>query len=171
MIIWDTNYRISELHAAVGLGQIKKMDDFIRIQRRNHGILMNALSTIPEVSFRRIPDPDGNSCGFLSFFMPTAELSAKVVDAFKEHGIDGYWNYFDNNWHYIRKWDHLKDIKSLFPLSKSIEAALQNAKDKKFQQSDDLISRNISCLIKLSWTEEEVRDRGARMVQAIKSIL
>ena len=166
-----TNYRISELHAAVGLGQIKKMDDFIRIQRRNHGILMNALSTIPEVSFRRIPDPDGNSCGFLSFFMPTAELSAKVVDAFKEHGIDGYWNYFDNNWHYIRKWDHLKDIKSLFPLSKSIEAALQNAKDKKFQQSDDLISRNISCLIKLSWTEEEVRDRGARMVQAIKSIL
>ncbi len=165
------NFRISELHAAVGLGQIRKMDDFIGIQRRNHAIIKEALSTIPEVTFRRIPDPDGNSCGFLSFFMPTAELSNKVVDAFKEHGIDGYWNYYDNNWHYIRRWDHLKEMKSLFPLSDHIKDGLKNLKDQKFPQSDDLISRNISCLIKLSWTEEEVRDRAKRMAEAIQSIL
>ena len=166
-----TNYRISELHAAVGLGQIKKMDDFIGIQRKNHGVLKAALSTIPEVSFRRIPDQEGDSCGFLSFYMPTAELSNKVVEAFKEFGIDAYWNYFDNNWHYIRKWDHLKEIKSLHPLSDQIKKSLQNINEQKFPQSDDLISRNISCLIKLSWTEEEVKDRASRMVQAIKSIL
>ena len=165
-----TNYRISELHAAVGLGQIKKMDEFISIQRKNHGILKAALSTVPEVSFRRIPDQEGDSCGFLSFFMPTAELSDKVIDAFKEFGIDACWNYFNNNWHYIRKWDHLKEIKSLFPLSDQINKALKNINDQKFPQSDDLISRNISCLIKLSWTEEEVKDRASRMVQAIKSI-
>jgi len=166
-----TNYRISELHAAVGLGQIKRMDEFISIQRRNHGILKAALSTIPEVSFRRIPDPQGDSCGFLNFFMPTAELSNKVVDAFKEHGIDAYWNYFNNNWHYIRKWNHLKELKSLYPLSDQIKEGLQRINDQKFPQSDDLISRNISCLIKLSWTEEEVKDRASRMAQAIKSIL
>lgn len=166
-----TNYRISELHAAVGLGQIRRMDEFISIQRRNHRILKEALSTIPEVSFRRIPDPEGDSCGFLNFFMPTAELSYKVVDAFKEFGIDAYWNYFDNNWHYIRKWDHLKEAKNLFPLSQHIKDTLKKLKNQKFPQSDDLISRNISCLIKLSWTEEEVKDRGSRMVQAIKSIL
>ncbi len=166
-----TNYRISELHAAVGLGQIKKMDEFINIQRKNHSILKTALSTIPEVSFRRIPDEEGDSCGFLSFFMPTAELSDKVVEAFKEFGIDACWNYFNNNWHYIRKWDHLKEIKSLYPLSDQINKALQNINDQNFPQSDDLISRNISCLIKLSWTEEEVKDRASRMVQAIKSIL
>jgi len=166
-----TNYRISELHAAVGLGQIRRMDEFISIQRRNHRILKEALSTIPEVSFRRIPDPEGDSCGFLNFFMPTAELSFKVVDAFKEFGIDAYWNYFDNNWHYIRKWDHLKEAKNLFPLSQHIKDTLKKLKNQKFPQSDDLISRNISCLIKLSWTEEEVKDRGSRMVQAIKSIL
>ena len=166
-----TNYRISELHAAVGLGQIRRMDEFISIQRRNHRILREALSTIPEVSFRRIPDPEGDSCGFLNFFMPTAELSYKVVDAFKEFGIDAYWNYFDNNWHYIRKWDHLKEAKNLFPLSQHIKDTLKKLKNQKFPQSDDLISRNISCLIKLSWTEEEVKDRGSRMVQAIKSIL
>ena len=147
------------------------MDEFINIQRKNHGILKTALSTIPEVSFRRIPDEEGDSCGFLSFFMPTAELSEKVVEAFKEFGIDACWNYFNNNWHYIRKWDHLKEIKSLYPLSDQINKALQNINDQKFPQSDEVISRNISCLIKLSWTDEEVKDRASRMVQAIKSIL
>lgn len=165
------NYRISELHAAVGLGQIKKMDEFISIQRKNHAILKKALSSIEEVSFRRIPDPEGDSCGFLNFFMPTSELSRKVVDAFKSHGIDAYWNYFDNNWHYIRRWDHLKEIKSLYPLSDSVRNGLEKIKEQSFPQSDDLISRNISCLIKLSWSEEEVKDRGQKMVAAIKSIL
>ena len=33
------NYRISELHAAVGLAQIKKLPDFLAIQKRNHTIL------------------------------------------------------------------------------------------------------------------------------------
>ena len=165
------NFRISELHAAVGLGQIRKMDDFIRTQRRNHGIIKAALSEIPEVTFRRIPDPEGDSCGFLNFFMPTAELSNKVVDAFKEHGIDAYWNYFNNNWHYIRRWEHLKEIKSLFPLSESVKKGLETISKQNFDQSDAIISRNISCLIKLSWTEEEVKDRAARMAQAIKSIL
>jgi 8-amino-3,8-dideoxy-alpha-D-manno-octulosonate transaminase len=147
------------------------MDDFIRIQRRNHGIIKDALSEIPEVTFRRIPDPEGDSCGFLNFFMPTAELSEKVVDAFKAHGIDGYWNYYNNNWHYIRRWGHLKEIKSLFPLSEHVKKGLQTISRQNFDQSDALISRNISCLIKLSWTEEEVHDRAARMVAAIKSIL
>lgn len=165
------NFRISELHAAVGLGQIKRMDDFISTQRRNHGILKQALSEIPEVSFRRIPDPEGDSCGFLNFFMPTADLTNKVVDAFKAHGIDGYWNYFNNNWHYIRKWEHLKEIKSLFPLSENIKKGLERISDQKFPQSDDLISRNISCLIKLSWTEDQVIDLGKRMNAAIKSVL
>ena len=147
------------------------MDDFISIQRKNHGVLKAALSTIPEVSFRRIPDEEGDSCGFLNFYMPTAEQSDKVVEAFKEFGIDAYWNYYNNNWHYVREWAHLKEIKSLYPLSDQINKTLENIKDQKFPQSDDLISRNISCLIKLSWTEEEVEDRASRMVQAIKSIL
>ncbi|MCA0932033.1 DegT/DnrJ/EryC1/StrS family aminotransferase [Lutimonas saemankumensis] len=165
------NFRISELHAAVGLGQIKRMDEFIAIQRRNHAILKESLSEIPEVSFRRIPDPEGDSCGFLNFFMPTAELSNKVVEAFASYGIDAYWNYFNNNWHYIRKWDHFKELKSLFPLSDHVKNGLSGLEKKEFPQSDDLISRNISCLIKLSWTEEEVRERAEKMAKAIKSVL
>src|SRR5215471_14864592 len=51
------NYRISELHAAVGLAQIRKLDKFLAIQKKNHQELKAILSTIPEVRFRTIPDP------------------------------------------------------------------------------------------------------------------
>ncbi len=165
------NYRISELNAAVGLAQIRRTDEFINIQKKNKKILKDALSNIPEVSFRRIPDEEGDTATFLSFFMPTAELSQKVVEAFKEFGIDAYWNYFDNNWHYVRKWDHFKDLKTLYPLSDHIKNGMQNLNSLEFPKSDDYISRNISCLIKLSWSDEEVKERAEYMVKAIKSIL
>jgi 8-amino-3,8-dideoxy-alpha-D-manno-octulosonate transaminase len=165
------NYRISELNAAVGIAQIRKLDDIVAIQRRNKKILKDALSEIPELSFRRLPDESGDSAGFLSFFMPTAELSVKVTEAFKTEGVDAYWNYFENNWHYIRKWDHLKNLTSLNPISKQIKEGMQNLNTTDFAQSDDFISRNISCLIKLSWTEEEVKERAQKMVKAIQSVL
>ncbi|MEI8060000.1 MAG: DegT/DnrJ/EryC1/StrS family aminotransferase, partial [Ferruginibacter sp.] len=50
------NFRISELHAAVGLAQIKRLNDFLAIQKKNHTVLKNILATVPEISFRRIPD-------------------------------------------------------------------------------------------------------------------
>lgn len=165
------NFRISELNAAVGLAQIRRIDDFIAIQRKNKKVLKDALATIPEVTFRRIPDESGDSATFLSFFMSTAELADKVVVAFKEFGVDAYWNYYENSWHYIKKWDHLKDMKSLFPISEQIKKGMQDLNTTVFPQSDDIISRNISCLIKLSWTEEEVKERAEKMVAAIKSVL
>ncbi len=169
--IMGYNYRISELHAAVGLAQLRKLDQILEIQKKNKRILKDALASIPEITFRRIPDPEGDSATFLSFFMPTAELSVKVVEAFKEFGIDAYWNYFNNNWHYIRKWDHLKDLKSLYPVSDHIKNGMQDLNTTSFEQSDGFISRNISCLIKLSWTEQEVQERAQKMVTAIKSVL
>jgi 8-amino-3,8-dideoxy-alpha-D-manno-octulosonate transaminase len=165
------NFRISELNAAVGLAQVRRLEDFVATQRKNKKVLKDALATIPEVSFRRLPDEDGDSAGFLSFFMPTKELTDKVVGAFKEHGVDAYWNYYENDWHYVRKWNHLKDKVSLYPLSDQIVNGMQDLNNADFSQSDDFISRNISCLIKLSWTDSEVQERAANMVAAIKSVL
>jgi len=71
----------------------------------------------------------------------------------------------------VRKWSHLKNKVSLFPLSNQIVNGMQDLNTTAFPKSDDLISRNISCLIKLSWTEEQLNKRAANMVAAIKSVL
>src|SRR5690606_24448666 len=49
------NYRISELHAAVGLAQVRRLNEFLTIQRRNHSIIKDALKDVPGISFRVIP--------------------------------------------------------------------------------------------------------------------
>ena len=165
------NFRISELHAAVGLAQVKRLPEFLAIQKRNFKIIKNELATIPEIEFRTVPKGGVESCAFLSFFLPNLEISRKVSEAFKSNGIDVCWNYFDNNWHYIREWHHLKDAKSLYPLSSEIKNALEELKTQNFSQSDFYIGRNISCLIKLSWTEEEVRERALKMRNCINEVL
>ncbi len=161
------NFRISELHAAVGLAQVRRLPEFIAIQKRNYTIIREALSQIPEVTFRTVPEGGEESYAFLNFFLPDLDSAQKVSETFKENGIDVCWNYFQNNWHYIRKWDHLKDLKSLFPISKEVKEGLEYLQTKTFEQSDHYISRNMSCLIKLSWTEDEVKMRASSMADCI----
>ena len=165
------NFRISELNAAVGLAQIKRLPEFLNIQKQNYTILRGALSSIPEVTFRTVPEGGEESYAFLNFFLPDYEIASKVSKSFKENGIDVCWNYYENNWHYVRKWEHLKESKSLYPLSNEIKVELDNLSNKDFSQSDHFIGRNISCLIKMSWNEEEVISRGQKMAEIIRECL
>jgi len=166
------NYRISELHAAVGLAQIRKLPQFLSIQKKNHTQLKNILQQIPEISFRTIPDAGGDSCTFLSWFLPTEELTRATVAEMKNQGIlAGNFYWFDNNWHYIRKWDHLKNSTALSKLNPLQEAALFKLKAQDFSASDAIMSRCISTAIGLMWTEEQTKDKGEKMVAVIKKIL
>jgi 8-amino-3,8-dideoxy-alpha-D-manno-octulosonate transaminase len=166
------NFRISELHAAVGLAQIRKLDQFLAIQRKNHAQLKAILSTIPGISFRQVPDPAGDSCSFLSWFLPTEAQTRAAVANMKEAGIlAGNFYWFDNNWHYIRKWDHLKQPASLFRLSEAQQSALQKLATQDFSVSDAVMSRCVSTAISLLWTEEQIQQKGEGMKAAILKAL
>ncbi len=166
------NYRISELHAAVGLAQIRRVPEFLATQKKNHAQLKNILSQLPEVSFRRIPDPAGDSCTFLSWFLPTEEITRAVVNEMKAQGIlPGNFYWYDNNWHYIRKWDHLKNAVTLNALHPDLKARVIHHATKDFSASDAIMGRCISTSISLLWTEEQIKDKGEKMVNVIRKIL
>lgn len=166
------NFRISELHAAVGLAQIKKLDHFLAIQKKNHTALKNALSGIPGVSFRKIHDESGDSCTFLSLFLPTAEATSAVVAELKAQGIlAGNFYWFDNNWHYVRKWDHLKNAVTLNSLHPEHKAAVIHHATKDFAASDAIMSRCISTAIGLAWTDEQLKTKCDQLVAAISKVL
>jgi len=165
------NYRISELHAAVGLAQIKRLDEFLEIQRRNHSQLKNILSQASGISFRKIPDPNGDSCTFLSWFLPTPEITRTVVAEMKAQNIlAGNFYWYDNNWHYIRKWDHLKNGTALHPLNDSQILALEKLRSQDLSASDEVMGRCISSAISLLWTEEQIREKGEKIVSLIKKV-
>ena len=136
--ILGTNFRISELHAAVGLAQLRKLDRILETQRRHKSRLKEALSAHSEISFRKIPDPAGDSATFLSFFLPDERRAREAASELAAAGVDGCFHWYDNNWHYIRKWEQLGEPRTAGGAPK-------------LDQSDLIVGRAISMLIKLSW--------------------
>jgi 8-amino-3,8-dideoxy-alpha-D-manno-octulosonate transaminase len=166
------NFRISELHAAVGLAQFRKLDNFLSIQKKNHQYLQSELAKIPEIKFRTIPDPAGDSHTFLSWFMPSRELTEAVVSEMKNQQIfAGNFYWFEHNWHYIGKWDHLKTEKTLNKLNPDQSVALKTIYTQNFSKSNELMSRCISTAIGLSWTDEQLKEKTAKLSAAIKKVL
>lgn len=161
------NFRISELNAAIGLAQFKRLDEFLDLQEKHYTILRQELNSINAIEFRTVPNGGVESYAFLNFFLPTLEIARKVSADFKSEGIDVCFHYYDNSWHYVRKWEHLKEAKSLYPLPESVKQGLSNISKQDFSQSDHFIGRNISCLIKIGWTEEEVKLRALKMTEII----
>jgi 8-amino-3,8-dideoxy-alpha-D-manno-octulosonate transaminase len=166
------NYRISELHAAVGLAQIRKLDNFLSIQRRNNKTLRAYLEAIPEVRFRKVPDESGDSCSFLSWFLPTEVLTKAVVAELMDQGIlAGNFYWFVNNWHYISKWDHLKHAVTLNPASEAQKQHLLALQQTQFPASDAIMSRCISTAISLLWTDEQIKEKGEKLAAAIRKVI
>jgi len=166
------NFRISELHAAVGLAQIRKLGKFLEIQKKNNKALRAYLEQVPEVSFRSVPDEAGDSCTFISWFLPTEEITKAVVAELKVQGIlAGNFYWYDNNWHYIRKWDHLKNATALYHLNDGQKEALLKLQTQDFSASDQVMGRCISTAIGLLWTEEQIKEKGEKLIVVINKVL
>jgi 8-amino-3,8-dideoxy-alpha-D-manno-octulosonate transaminase len=166
------NFRISELHAAVGLAQIRKLDQFLTIQKRNNQILKSYMEKVPGIVFRTVPDPAGDSGSFLTWFLPSQQATEKVIEAMKQANIlAGNFYWYANNWHYIKKWAHLKNVQSLSALNEPQQKALAALSTKTFEKSDAIMSRAISTAISLTWTEAQLHEKGATFLKVIEKAI
>ncbi|MDR3164267.1 MAG: DegT/DnrJ/EryC1/StrS family aminotransferase, partial [Synergistaceae bacterium] len=164
------NYRITELHAAIGLAQIAKTDRFLAIQRENKRIFKNEFAAIDGIELRKLPDPEGDSGTFVTFFAKNEETARKVTRSLKESGTEGVFYWYDNNWHYIRNWKHFKERHFANPAARDILDGMPDYTKRAFK-SDEIMSRVISVAIKLGWNDEEAAEKAKRAANAIKHVL
>lgn len=80
------NFRNTELGAVLGLSQLKRLDNFISIRRRNY----NRYVDIVNDSFKLYPASysKGNSCFCFPFICKTKEIKKELIDLFDEYGIE-----------------------------------------------------------------------------------
>ncbi len=166
--ILGNNFRISELQAAVGLAQLRKLDLILEKQRSHKSVIKEALQAIPEVSFREIPDEDGDTATFLTYFMPTASAAQDVVQELAKAGIGGCFYWYDNKWHYIRKWEHFKSLKSAAKLPVQLLDNLPDYEKIELPQSDEILSRSVCMLIPLSLTTDAIQQRAETTVDIVQ---
>jgi 8-amino-3,8-dideoxy-alpha-D-manno-octulosonate transaminase len=165
------NFRISELHAAVGLAQLRKLPEFLELQLRNHSIIHNTLKKVDGLSFRVIPDPAGDTGSFLSFFLPTEEMAREAIAALQAAGIAGNFYWYDNNWHYIRKWQHLQSGSWMHRLHDDQKKMVMHYTNQAFPASDAIMGRCISSAISLLWNEEQAQERADKIAGVLETIM
>lgn len=160
------NFRISELHAAIGLAQWGKLNRFLAHQRKIKNIIKDKLKVNSEIKFRRIPDEDGDNASFLSLFLKDPETAVKLADELKQNGIpSAYW--FSNNWHYIRGWEHFKNLKENKIFYKEQRDLLPDYETQDFSASDRIIEKLVSIPISLKWDEEKANEIADKIIEIL----
>ena len=80
-----------------------------------------------------------------------------------------YW--YDNNWHYIRKWDHLKNSVALNSYTAALKEKLLHHANKDFTASDLVMCKCISTAISLLWSDDQIKEKGEKIVSVVKKVL
>lgn len=84
------NYRMNEIEAAIGIEQIKRMNDFLARRRENFEILQEGLCEINEIDFLKSTHGDYQSsyyCFSLILKDKIASKRVEIINSLKEKGI------------------------------------------------------------------------------------
>ncbi len=73
------DFRMTEVQAAVLLGQLKKLPQILSHLRANKTRFKQIVAQLPGIEFRELPDPDGEICTLLTVILPTAEIAEKIA--------------------------------------------------------------------------------------------
>ena len=82
-----TNYRMSELEAAVDVVQLRKMNATVKRFRTVKRRIIEALKTWREIVPQQLNDADGEVGYTLRFFPQTVELAERITAALKAEGV------------------------------------------------------------------------------------
>lgn len=164
------NYRISELNAAVGLAQLRKLDTILQTQRAHKAALRTAMAGFSHIRFRHLPDEAGDSATFLSFMLPDEERARQTARALNEAGVDGCFYWYDNNWHYLRQWHHLKQMQVAAKLPAQLYDYCPNYSRVALPRSEAIMARTLSMQVKLSWSAGQLETRIASTRQVLEKM-
>lgn len=154
--IMGTNFRIGEINAAIGLAQTRKLPFILEQQRKHKAVIQARLRKIPGLQFRRHTDEAGDSATFFHLMLPDEASARKCVKLLGEAGVGvGYW--YDNMFHYIKQWDHIKNLSAPYRLVAHELGLPQDLKSLKFPKSDAVMSRLISFNIRVTWSDLELK--------------
>ena len=87
-IFCGTNYRMSEIEAAIDVVQIKRLPATVKRSNAVKIRVLERLKSYREIVPQRLNDPSGDVGYMLRFFPATIELGEKIVKALRAEGVD-----------------------------------------------------------------------------------
>lgn len=157
------NYRISELHAAVGAAQTRKVPAIREANLKNKAFLQKELSKVPGIGFSKLGDDNGDSGTFLNILMPDTETAKRTVDEFNKAGVTGFNYWYTNMYHFINQWEHIKGLKTASKLGVQVLGAPQDYNNLDIPKTQAVVGRLISFGVRCTWTDEELKSLASKI--------
>jgi 8-amino-3,8-dideoxy-alpha-D-manno-octulosonate transaminase len=161
------NFRISELHAAVGAAQTRKVPDIRKKNLLNKKFMQGKLANTPGLSFAKLGDNEGDSGTFLNILMDEPDMAKRVVDELNKAGIGGFNYWYTNMYHFINQWNHIKELKTASKLAVEVLGAPQDYKNLHLPKTQNVIGRLISFGIYCNWTDEKMTELASKIKDCV----
>ena len=150
------NYRMNELQGAVGLAQLKKLDDVVRRQRTNRDALWRAIADLPGVIARDVPAGSHETADALVFETASAQVARDTRAALVASGLSTKILPEAVTWHFAGTWSHMPEL-----------VAKHGDLSKAFPATQARLARCVSLPITVKMEEST----PAKMRRAIQSVV
>jgi len=141
------NFRMMELQAAIGLVQLSKLDEAIKLQKESKKKLKDSINSFQAMKPRKLVDEEGETADALVFQVDSVKVKEKFVKLLKQKNI-GTKNLPDAiDWHFAGTWDHIfKEIP--YYDNVNFKSCLK--------RSEDILRRSISIPIFIKMNDERI---------------
>jgi dTDP-4-amino-4,6-dideoxygalactose transaminase len=177
------DFRMTEITAAFGLAQLRKLDYILKTLRTNKKRLKDALCDIPGLKFRTITDEEGECATLLTIFLPDSAAAERLATelgttVLKKSG----WHVYSNMEQILGKMTITKEgCPFTCPYYKGPEPKYHKGM---LPQTDDLLSRAINISIgvldrglssdfgiTIKSTNDEIDKKAEEFRRAVKKVL
>lgn len=103
------NYRMTEMQGAVGLAQLKKLDQVIRAHQKHKKTIIEQIENLP-IIFRKKPNEFLDTSDALIFFMKDKSTALKCRESLISNGISTKILPEAYTWHFAATWNHITEM-------------------------------------------------------------
>lgn len=117
------NFRMTEMQGAVGLAQLKKLNNIIKTQRKNHNLIWRKLKKIKEIKLRKYPLGSKISADAIVVLVKNSNYAKLCREELLKNHISTKILPEAYTWHFCKEWKHIKNLnikKNDFLISKKI---------------------------------------------------
>jgi 8-amino-3,8-dideoxy-alpha-D-manno-octulosonate transaminase len=104
------NYRMTELQGAVGLAQLRKLDDVVHRQRTNRDAMWRAIADLPGITARGVPETSHETADALVFETTSANVAREIRSRLVATGLSTKILPEAVTWHFAGTWSHMPEL-------------------------------------------------------------
>ncbi len=106
------NFRMMELQGAIGLAQLRKLNQIVSSQRTNKDAIWNEISHLKGIEPRFIPEGSYETADALVFLVPDSKTAIQCREELLKIGLSTKILPEAYTWHFAGKWEHMPELVS-----------------------------------------------------------